>query len=150
MANENNTFDQAAYWVARYENYKRHPRSVGNLAADTKVNADGEHNLKWAVALAARLLGSQGSSVVDLGYGYGRVAADFIESGYECLWIDVLPVAICQAKGRETRGGFFVFNLSSWANKGKFYICSAIYVSVHFVDDENWRRFFHTAMPLIE
>ncbi|QDI82185.1 class I SAM-dependent methyltransferase [Methylorubrum populi] len=149
MADENNTFDQAAYWVARHEKYKGDPRSVGNLAADAKANADGEHDLKRAVALAARLLGSQGSSVVDLGCGYGRVAADFIDSGYEYLGVDVSPVAISQAKDREPRGKFIVSDLSNWADTGKFHVCSVLYVFVHFVDDDKWRRFLHTAMSLV-
>lgn len=134
-------FRQAEYWIDRHKRLRDDPRSVGNLAATREQNEAGEIDFREAVSAAARLLAPGRRTILDLGCGYGRAAAGFIDAGFDYTGIDVSEDAIQQAVGREPRGTFLRADLLQWVPDRTYDVVSVFYVLVHFVRDEDWGRF---------
>jgi SAM-dependent methyltransferase len=87
--------------------------------------------------------------VVDLGCGYGRVAGEFLQRGFDYTGIDVSPDAIEQARREHPEGDFFVMDLNDWSGARTFDVVCVFYVFVHFVDDSNWSSFLNHALSSV-
>ena len=137
-------FDQDSYWIARHEQLRGDPRSVGNFGKSIIENLDGEMRLIGATNWIAANL-KEYNSVLDIGCGYGRIAASFCDNGYQYVGIDVAPAAIEAARKREPRANFVLGSALDAPVEGKFDLICFIYVLVHFVNDDDWsaaiRRF---------
>lgn len=136
-------FDQSEYWKTRHKEYRGDPRSVGNLAADRGENEKGELDLKNTVISMAKLCDRK--TVLDLGCGYGRIAESFTSEGYDYTGLDVSKEAISDAKKKNTSGTFQVADLNKWEPDHQYEMICMLYILVHFVDDNNWKRIFRMA-----
>ena len=137
------TFDQTKYWTERHEKFRGDPRSVGDMRRSREENEKGQQDLKQIMSCIASRL--DGRSVLDLGCGWGRAAAPFISAGFEYHGVDVSPLAIEQARAQNPNGYFFVADLNQWEPHRTYDIVCALYVFVHFVDEQNWRRILAAA-----
>lgn len=143
-------FDQAGYWIERHRKLGGDPRSVGNLGKPIEENKRGEEAIRRQVGLVARLLQPTCRTVLDLGCGYGRVAKEFIQRGFEYSGIDVSPDAIKQARQENPGGTFIVMDLNEWEPTDRFDVVCAFYVLVHFVDDAMWSGFLDRALRSVD
>lgn len=132
-------FDQDTYWIQRHERLKNDPRSVGNLSKTLEQNIAAEKRIQHWVGCAARVLKPH-ASVLDVGCGYGRIASMFCNEGYEYTGIDVSSVAVEAARKIEPRGSYIVGSALDTDFDCKFDLVSVLYVFVHFVNDDDWRR----------
>jgi SAM-dependent methyltransferase len=148
VSQETSTFDQARYWIARHEELIGDPRSVGNRARSIQDGVEAERRLSETAGVLADMLDGP-RSILDLGCGYGRVAAAFQARGYDYLGVDVSPTAIEQARQRHPEGEFLVGDLRSWSTDRRFGVVSALYVMVHFVEDSEWRRMLTRALDWV-
>jgi len=140
-------FDQSKYWVDRHKNLVGDPRSVGNLGASVEDNHLGEQQLIELIArLASRL---EAGRVLDLGCGYGRIAAPFIDNGWRYTGVDVSPDALEQARDSHPDAEFLEKDLLEWKPKQEFDLVLALYVLVHFVDDKQWAKFAQHAFNAV-
>jgi len=139
-------FDQAAYWSDRHKKYYGDPRSVGHLGKDRIENLNGEMELIQIVDFIASHWCDSSASVLDLGCGYGRVAGAFISKGCDYTGIDVSSEAIDQARRRFPNANFQLHDLNSWEPKQTYDLVIALYVFVHFVDDQDWARIVDLAL----
>ena len=133
-------FDQAAYWSDRHRKYYGDPRSVGHLGRDRIENLKGEMELIQIVDFIASHWCDNSANVLDLGCGYGRVAGCFISKGCDYTGIDVSSEAIDQARERFPNANFQSHDLNSWEPKQTYDLVMALYIFVHFVDDQDWAR----------
>ncbi|MFH1184755.1 MAG: class I SAM-dependent methyltransferase [Chloroflexota bacterium] len=132
-------FDQNAYWIQRHERFRNDPRSVGNLSKTLEQNIAAEKQIQRWVGCAARVLKPY-ASVLDVGCGYGRVAGVFCNEGYEYTGIDVSSVAVEAARKIEPRGSYVVGSALDADFPRRFDLVSVLYVFVHFVNDDDWRK----------
>lgn len=70
-------------------------------------------------------------TVADLGCGYGRIAGQFIELGYDYTGVDISPDAIEAAKKRHPTANFVCSTLNAWDPNERFilsafFMCSCI------------------------
>jgi 2-polyprenyl-3-methyl-5-hydroxy-6-metoxy-1,4-benzoquinol methylase len=138
-------FKQAHYWIKRHEDLKGDPRSVGNLSASLEQNKLGEDALIDTVGAIASTLRSDGSSVLDLGCGYGRVTGAFLKQGFDYTGFEVSPVAIAKARESWPDARFQKKDLLEWEPDEQYDLVTLLYVLVHFVEDSNWSQFFTAA-----
>lgn len=145
-------FDQSKYWIDRHDRLQGDPRSVGNLARSVEENLAGEQELQGLVTQAGELLSplTANKSVLDLGCGYGRIAPQWIGTGFAYTGVDISPVAVEAARERASQGRFLCADLLSWQPDEKYGVVSVLYVLVHFVDDTKWRRFLQNALAAID
>jgi len=145
-------FNQKTYWIDRHQNHQGDPRSVGTFALSVAENLEGERELQRIMTtLAAELAKTlDRPSVMDLGCGYGRVAKQFHDNGFEYLGIDVSPVAVARAQTEHPNVEFEVRDLLTWTPEQKFDVVCALFVLVHFVDDEAWRRMLLNAVACVK
>jgi trans-aconitate methyltransferase len=132
-------FDQAEYWRSRHRRLRGDPRSVGNLGSSLEESERSQAVVQRTVKEAARML-KPARSVLDLGCGYGRVSRSFTDEGYEYLGVDVSEDAVEAARRANPSAKFVVSDLSAWSPDRRFDVVVALYVLVHFVDDDIWRR----------
>jgi SAM-dependent methyltransferase len=130
-------FYQARYWIERHRRLQQDPRSVGNLAATLEANIKGEMVWRQVAGAVAEMLPI--GSVLDIGCGYGRVAQQFIINGHRYTGIDVSPEAIARAESEHPTGKFICCDVLQWHPRQQYDIVAALYVFVHFVDDNAWR-----------
>lgn len=135
---EGEPFDQARYWIERHKELAGDPRSVGNKARSLEESREVERRLAFTARVLAEMLNGP-KSVLDLGCGYGRIAAAFLQGGYDYVGVDVSPAAVAQAQEREPEGQFVVGDLRTWTTDNRFGVVSLLYVLVHFVEDSDWR-----------
>jgi SAM-dependent methyltransferase len=128
------SFDQAKYWIDRHEQLTGDPRSVGNLGRSLDDNIAIEQTAVATARILARML-EVPRSILDLGCGYGRTAGPFIEQGYEYFGVDVSQAAV---------GDLRILNPDR-----QFGIVAALYVFVHFVDQEEWREVLARALTWV-
>jgi SAM-dependent methyltransferase len=143
-------FDQAEYWIERHKRLQGDPRSVGNVGKSVEENLKGEELIKRNVSAVARLLKPSRRSVLDLGCGYGRVANEFLQQGFEYIGIDVSPDAIKQAQLDNPEGKFQVMDLNEWEPAAGYDVVCALYILVHFVDDDKWSAFLDGALRSVD
>ena len=135
----NGDFDQQSYWIKRHKRLRGDPRSVGNLGKSLEENLHAEKNIKQWMGCAANLL-RPCSSVLDIGCGYGRVAAAFCDAGYDYTGVDVSSEAVAAARRNEPRGTYIEGSALEVDFGRKFDLVCVLYVFVHFVDDQKWRQ----------
>ncbi|WP_439575602.1 class I SAM-dependent methyltransferase [Phreatobacter sp.] len=145
----NASFDQSRYWITRHEEYRGDPRSVGNLAASAEENAAGEEQFRALMSQVANRLVRPGGSVLDLGSGYGRVSGSFTDAGFHYVGLDVSPTAVHDGKERNPAAQFQVVDLLKWKATKRHDLVCALFVLVHFVDDQEWSRFLDNAMASV-
>lgn len=133
------TFDQNDFWVKRHQKLHGDPRSVGNTSKSLESNLEAETRIAKSASVIAETLKPY-SSVLDIGCGYGRVAASFCDRGYSYTGVDVSPVAIEQAKEREPRGTYLAGSALDIDIDQTFDLIAILYVFVHFTDDDDWQR----------
>lgn len=141
-------FDQADYWKRRHEQLAGDPRSVGNLSRSLDENIASEAQVRAVLRDAAMLL-RPARTVLDVGCGYGRIADCFTANGYDYLGVDVSPVAIEQARERNPDATFLVADLANWNTTRMFDVVGALYVFVHFVDDDAWVSIVERALSWV-
>jgi SAM-dependent methyltransferase len=146
---EEKPFNQNEYWIHRHIDLRGDPRSVGNLGASVEDNLKGEQELKTYVRAAAEVLKGQCSTVLDLGCGYGRISPCFTDLGFVYTGYDVSVTAIEQAIIQNGKGAFKLVDLLHWTPTEKFDVVCLLFVLVHFVRDEDWRKFFRAAMASV-
>lgn len=141
-------FNQAEYWMKRHRELAGDPRSVGNVGKSLEENYKGEERIKTTVDCAAQLL-SPASTVLDLGCGYGRITDSFLKNGYKYHGVDISPEAIAKARRDYQSATFSVSDLLDWENERTFDVVCALYVFVHFVDDNMWRTMLQRALSWV-
>ena len=140
---ETKSFDQVAYWILRHQQLKSDPRSVGNMRKSLEQNKLAEKRMQHWVRFAARIL-KPCNSVLDVGCGYGRIASIFCDEGYRYTGIDVSPEAILAAQKNEPRGSYVIGSAIETPLPSSFDLICVLYVFVHFVDDQDWRKLIRT------
>ena len=108
------------------------------MGVSVEENLKGESRFIAAISWAATDLKPY-ESVLDVGCGYGRIAACFCDSGYHYTGIDVAPVAIDGARKHEPRGQFILGSALKIELEQKYDLICALYVLVHFVEFGDWR-----------
>lgn len=132
-------FDQDRYWIDRHVRLRGDPRATGNVARTVDENREGDAILCGALAEALRVAG-RFDRVQEIGCGTGRVAPVFAAAGIDHAGLDVSPVAIEAARAKVPGGTFLTVSALALDWGPPRDLVAVIYVFVHFVEDDDWRR----------
>jgi len=141
-------FDQGNYWRERHSEFRGDPRSVGNMGHSSEQAEEDEREFLRKVATVAKAI-KPGSSILDLGCGYGRASSIFMQAGCDYVGVDISPDAIADARQRNPAAKFEISDLLEWTAPGQFDVVCFFYVLVHFVDDADWRRMIERSLEWV-